>query len=177
MANQILRQGDKVIQLVNRPTDFVMNGDIGFITHIFDEPGQDRVKMVVRFDDVEVKYTESELDQVALAYCISIHKAQGSEFAITVLVLSSSYSIMLRRKLVYTAVTRAKQSLIILGDPKAYVRAVRNDREQNRQSTLQQKLAKAFKSNILTIDGFEFERQAPHTVTPYDFMDEDVYYA
>lgn len=177
VANQILRQGDKVIQLVNRPTDFVMNGDIGFITHIFDEPGQDRVKMVVRFDDVEVKYTESELDQVALAYCISIHKAQGSEFAITVLVLSSSYSIMLRRKLVYTAVTRAKQSLIILGDPKAYVRAVRNDREQNRQSTLQQKLAKAFKSNILTIDGFEFERQAPHTVTPYDFMDEDVYYA
>ena len=173
--NQVLRQGDKVIQLVNRPTDFVMNGDIGFVTHIFEKPNDDRVKMVVKYDDVEVKYLENELDQVALAYCISIHKAQGSEFDIVIVTISNSYSIMLRRKLVYTAVTRAKKSLIILGNPKAYLRAVRNNSETNRQTMLRHKLEKAFKTNVITIDGFEFERQEQPMVSPYDFMNENTY--
>lgn len=169
-GNKIFRQGDKVIQLVNRPQDFVMNGDIGFVTHVFPEDNEDHVKLIVSFDDLEVKYTETELDQLSLAYCISIHKSQGSEFPIVIVVISKSYSIMLQKKLIYTAVTRAKKSLILLGDPYAFINAIRNNQIIQRQTSLQNRLERLFKTNKILIDGYEFEIWQ-NKVTPYDFLD------
>jgi exodeoxyribonuclease V alpha subunit len=102
---------DKVIQLVNQPEDGVMNGDIGKVVAIVEN-----VELQVDFSGTIVKYNKKDLDNLALAYAISVHKAQGSEFKIAVLPLSLSHRMMLRKKLLYTAITRAKQRLVLIGD-------------------------------------------------------------
>lgn len=102
---------DKVIQLVNQPEDGIMNGDIGKVVAIVEN-----VELQVDFSGTVVKYNKKDLDNLALAYAISVHKAQGSEFKVAVLPLSLSHRIMLRKKLLYTAVTRAKQRLVLVGD-------------------------------------------------------------
>jgi exodeoxyribonuclease V alpha subunit len=102
---------DKVIQLVNQPEDGIMNGDIGKVVAIVEN-----VELQVDFSGTVVKYNKKDLDNLALAYAISVHKAQGSEFKVAVLPLSLSHRMMLRKKLLYTAVTRAKQRLVLIGD-------------------------------------------------------------
>jgi exodeoxyribonuclease V alpha subunit len=168
--NRIFRQGDKVIQLVNRPTEYVMNGDIGFISHIFEESNDENIRLVVTYDEIEVNYTDNELDQLSLAYSISIHKSQGSEFDIVIVVLSKSYHVMLRKKLIYTAVTRAKKSLILIGDPRAYAIAVQNSRETLRQTTLKERFQNLFKNKAILFDGFEFKIPEIGLISPYDFL-------
>ncbi|MDF2698764.1 MAG: hypothetical protein K0Q49_320 [Haloplasmataceae bacterium] len=170
--NRIFRVGDKVIQLVNKPDQNVMNGDIGYIKHIFlEKESDDDTKLIVDFDGNEVKYQEPDLFEIALAYCISIHKSQGSEFEIVVLVLSKSYSIMLRKKLIYTAVTRAKKFLILLGDVDAFGIAVNNTRETVRQTTLKEKLLALIKTKEVVIDEFKFNYVKMEKFSPYDFME------
>lgn len=168
--NKLFRHGDKVIQLVNRPNDYVMNGDIGFITHVFIEPNDENVRLIVSYDDIEVSYTDTDLDNLALAYCISIHKSQGSEFDLVIVVLSKSYHVMLRKKLIYTAVTRAKKVLMLVGDPEAYQIAVNNTREMPRQTTLKERLKHLFLKQKIVIDQYEFEISKNDDVSPYDFM-------
>lgn len=169
--NKIYRLGDKVIQLVNNPTDNVMNGDIGYIKHIYNNKKDDNIRLVIDFDGNEVKYTDTMIDNISLAYCISIHKSQGSEFDIVVLVLSKSYSIMLRKKLIYTAITRAKKYLILVGDVKAFEIAVNNTKEIKRQTTLQNRLMVLDNNKKkIEIDNFEFEYQLMENITPYDFL-------
>ncbi len=110
---------DKVMQLVNQPEDGVMNGDLGIVSGILDER-----EMLVDFSGNIVKYNVKDFDNLTLAYAISIHKSQGSEFKLVVMPLSRSYTIMLKRKLLYTAVTRAKERLIMIGDLYALKRGV-----------------------------------------------------
>lgn len=166
--NKIFRIGDKVIQLVNRPEKNIMNGDIGYIKHIIsNDENEENVELIIDFDNNEVKFQESELNEISLAYCISIHKSQGSEFDIVILVLSKSYTIMLRKKLLYTAVTRAKKSLIILGDFEAYKLAVGNTREVIRQTSLKEKLIND--NNMIIIDNYPFEYKPLKNISPYDF--------
>ena len=110
---RVFRNNDKVLQLVNQPRDNIMNGDVGKIVGVNE-------KITVDFDGQEVNYTKGELNNLRHAYCISIHKSQGNEYPMVILPMSSSYRIMLKRKLIYTAITRAKKHLVIIGEKKAF---------------------------------------------------------
>ncbi|URZ86873.1 ATP-dependent RecD-like DNA helicase [Floricoccus penangensis] len=120
------RRGDKVLHLVNETSLNVFNGDLGFITDLvaakYTESKQDEI--VMDFDGAEVIYPRSEWYKITLAYAMSIHKSQGSEFSTVVVPMVSSYSRMLERNLLYTGITRAKKSLILLGEYNAYNQAV-----------------------------------------------------
>lgn len=140
----IFRTGDKVLQLSNHPEEPVYNGDIGKVIAIEETPDdgeQQGVCLWVRFDQTEVGYTRNQLNQLSLAYCTSIHKAQGSEFPIVVLPVVRAYSRMLQRNLVYTAVTRAKSYLMLCGELSALYDGVRRVGGFNRNSRLRERLS------------------------------------
>jgi exodeoxyribonuclease V alpha subunit len=122
----LFRRGDKVLHLVNEAALDVFNGDIGEVTDLvpakYTESKQDEI--VMSFDGNEVSYPRGEWYKITLAYAMSIHKAQGSEFPSVIVPMVASYSRMLERNLLYTAITRAKQSLILLGESKSFQTAV-----------------------------------------------------
>lgn len=135
------RIGDKVLQLVNEPEQNVFNGDIGKIVSIVEGKYTESKKdeMVIAFDRNEVVYPRDEWNKITLGYCISIHKAQGSEFKMVILPLVKNYYRMLKKNILYTAVTRASEYLIICGDVNAYRMAVQNN-ENQRQTSLMERL-------------------------------------
>ena len=122
------RQGDKVIHLVNDAESNVFNGDLGHITDLlpakYTDSKQD--ELTINFDGNEVIYPRSEWYKIRLAYAMSIHKSQGSEFPVVILPITSSSHRMLQRNLIYTAITRAKSKLILLGEKSAFDFAVKN---------------------------------------------------
>ena len=122
------RQGDKVIHLVNDAESNVFNGDLGYITDLlpakYTNSKQD--ELTINFDGNEVIYPRSEWYKIRLAYAMSIHKSQGSEFPVVILPITSSSHRMLQRNLIYTAITRAKSKLILLGEKSAFDFAVKN---------------------------------------------------
>ncbi|MGX7405614.1 exodeoxyribonuclease V alpha subunit [Aerococcus urinaehominis] len=126
--DQVFRVGDKVLQLKNQAEKNIFNGDLGQIVSIFfaNEVASKTDEMVVAFDDLEVTYSRDDFKELTLAYCTSIHKAQGSEFPIVILPMVNQYSRMLKRNLVYTAITRAKQSLIMCGEKSAWIQAIQS---------------------------------------------------
>lgn len=122
------RQGDKVIHLVNDAESNVFNGDLGYITDLlpakYTDSKQD--ELTINFDGNEVIYPRSEWYKIRLAYAMSIHKSQGSEFPVVILPITSSSHRMLQRNLIYTAITRAKSKLILLGEKSAFDFAIKN---------------------------------------------------
>ena len=136
------REEDKVIQLTNMPDDNVFNGDIGLIERIQTNP---KKEIHIDFDGNIVKYTPANFINFRSAYAISIHKAQGSEFDVVVLPMVRSYSRMLYQKLVYTAVTRAKQKLFIVGSLNALEVAAKNVSEDMRRTTIKEYLINGIK--------------------------------
>jgi exodeoxyribonuclease V alpha subunit len=126
--------GDKVIQLVNDPERLIMNGDIGIVHDIRTNQDDEQI-LVVKFDDNQVIYNQSDLDELNLAYAISIHKSQGSEYKIVMIPMVKSYMHMLKKELIYTAITRAKQYLIMLGDM-TLLKYAANRISEKRQTTL-----------------------------------------
>lgn len=132
----IYREKDKVIQLVNMPDNNVFNGDIGIIEKITDK------EIIIDFDGNKVKYTSSTYNSFALAYAISIHKSQGSEFKTCIIPLSTSYSIMLYRKLYYTAITRAKKKLYLIGNKNILSLAAKNNTSSIRNTYLKEEILK-----------------------------------
>ncbi|EGQ3660129.1 ATP-dependent RecD-like DNA helicase [Staphylococcus pseudintermedius] len=118
----LFRKGDKVLQLINRPNDNVFNGDIGVIVGIFwaKENALNKDVVVVDYDGNEITYLRSDLSELTHAYCTSIHKAQGSEFPIVIMPIVKQYFRMLQKPILYTGLTRAKQSLVFLGDADAF---------------------------------------------------------
>jgi len=130
------RLGDKVMQTRNDYMKNVFNGDIGRIVQI------DSEHLVVAFaEDVEIPYTRDEFGALTLAYAMSVHKSQGSEYDIIILPLVRAHHIMLQRNLLYTAVTRAKKGVILIGDRTALFTAVSNDRTRRRYTLLAERLA------------------------------------
>src|SRR6201993_2124762 len=123
---------DKVIQTENDYKKEVFNGDIGTIERI-DSVEQ---KVSIRFDDRLVEYDFGELDEVSLAYAVTIHKAQGSEFPAVVIPVAMQHYMLLQRNLIYTGITRAKRLLVVIGQTKALGIAVRNDQSRKRYSGL-----------------------------------------
>ena len=122
------RQGDRVIHLVNDAESNVFNGDLGYITDLlpgkYTDSKQD--ELTINFDGNEIIYQRSEWYKIRLAYAMSIHKSQGSEFPVVILPITRSSHRMLQRNLVYTAITRAKSKLILLGEKSAFDYAVKN---------------------------------------------------
>ena len=126
------RAGDKVIQTQNNYDKDVFNGDIGQIVSI--DPVERRVK--VSYEGRDVEYDFGELDEISLAYAITIHKSQGSEFPAVVIPLATQHYMMLQRNLVYTGVTRGRKLVLLIGQEKALGMAIRNDQMQRRFSGL-----------------------------------------
>lgn len=124
--------GDKVIQTVNNYDKEVFNGDIGHIESIDVEEGL----LTVKYDDRLVEYEFGELDEVQLAYATSIHKSQGSEYPAVVIPLAMQHYTLLERNLIYTAVTRGKKLVTIIGQPKALAMAVKNRKSNKRLTKL-----------------------------------------
>ena len=127
---------DKVIQTENNYEKEVFNGDIGAIESI------DLVEreVSIRFDNRLVRYDFGELDEVSLAYAVTIHKSQGSEFPAVVIPIATQHYVLLQRNLIYTGITRGKNLVVVIGQKKALGMAVRNDRTQRRYSGLLERL-------------------------------------
>jgi exodeoxyribonuclease V alpha subunit len=178
--NRLYKVGDKILQLTNQIEDGVMNGDQGEVIEL------DTEKKVVtaRFDETIVEYSFKDLNNITHAYAMSIHKAQGSEYKIVIVPFYKAHSIMLKRKLIYTAITRAKEKLIMLGDLdklsysvthleegrltrlKALLAALENDQEPSKP-----KEASIHKIHDKSIP-FDTLGEALNGLTPYDFLDE-----
>ena len=173
----IYRNGDKILQLVNQPESNVYNGDIGEIVSIFyaKENTEKEDMIIVSFEGIEVTYTKQDFNQFTHAFCCSIHKSQGSEFPIVVLPIVKGYFRMLRRNLIYTAITRSKRSLVLCGERDALQMGISNSDSSERQTSLMLKL-----SGSAEIDELQKELPFPvqdanigmENVTPYDFMVE-----
>lgn len=134
----VLRLGDKVMQIRNNYEKDVYNGDIGQIVNIKEK--EVTVWYPDRQEDEYVCYSESEYDELQLAYALSVHKSQGSEYSQIVLALMPGHYIMLQRNLLYTAVTRAREKVVLVGTKAALYTAVSNDRTKRRYSLLKERL-------------------------------------
>jgi len=132
LYGNLFRVGDKVIQTSNNYDKEVFNGDIGRIQSL-DKVGK---QLLIRFGKRDLVYEFSELDELELAYAITIHKSQGSEFPVVVIPLAMQQYLLLQRNLLYTGVTRGKRMVVLIGQKKALGTAVRNESTRNRHGGL-----------------------------------------
>ncbi|MGD8464548.1 MAG: ATP-dependent RecD-like DNA helicase [Anaerolineae bacterium] len=135
-GSQVFRTGDRVMQIRNNYEKEVFNGDMGRITAL--DP-VDQV-LTVRIDDQDVAYEFTELDELVHAYAVSVHKSQGSEYRAVVVPVLTSHYVMLQRNLLYTAVTRAKELVVLVGTRRAIAIAVRNNKIKARHTALDARL-------------------------------------
>ena len=140
----VYRENDKVLQLQNNPDNNVFNGDIGYIRKIIPKSGKNKDLIIIDFEGVKVEYTKEDLNQIKHAYAITIHKSQGSEFSHVILPITRNYYKMLYNKLIYTGVSRAKKSLVIIGEAQSFMMAVQNDYASTRKTMLKEKLVHKF---------------------------------
>lgn len=133
----IFREYDKVLQLVNDPDNNVYNGDIGYIEEIIISKEKKIVNQInINYDGTIVNYTPDKFINFRHGYAISIHKAQGSEFDMVIMPITNSFKRMLNNKLIYTGVTRAKKSLVVVGDSSSFIYGINNDYIDNRKTYL-----------------------------------------
>ncbi|MDR0921389.1 MAG: ATP-dependent RecD-like DNA helicase [Lactobacillales bacterium] len=154
----IYRIGDKVLHLVNEPELNVFNGDFGMITGIvYAKDSEDKTdELIIDFDGTEISYGRNEWNKITLSYATSIHKAQGSEFKMVILPMVRQYRRMLQRNLLYTAVTRSKELLILLGEEQAFAESVQNE-SASRLTMLKERIATAGALTITEIVPVEVE--------------------
>jgi len=167
----IFRKGDKVIQLVNDPEEGVFNGDIGEVVALFreEENIEQKEQLVVAFEEKEVVYESKDLSNLMHAYCISIHKSQGSEFPIVILPVVPGYRRMLRKNLLYTGITRAQRSLILVGEKQAFLQGIQTEDTNQRYTSLVEHLG--FHEQGDDIDRMLREaEEEQEDISPYDFM-------
>ena len=178
----VYRLGDKVLQLVNEPENNVFNGDMGVIVGMIPATeSEDNIdELIVDFDDNEVVYQRNDWHKITLAYCCSIHKSQGSEFPVVILPMVSQYAQqLLKRNLLYTAITRSREKLIMLGEENVFKTCVERASDERKTRLVQQ----FFDSEqqeiivdkpILTMELIE-RNSIPAMIgmdgiTPYDFL-------
>ena len=175
-GNKIFKKNDKVLQLKNDTELEIMNGDIGRVIDVLKVDDKD--VLYVDFDGKLINYPLKNLDDLTLAYAISIHKSQGSEFENVIMPVLTSYQIMLKKRIIYTGITRAKKKLIILGDKNALSYSLlKGDYERqtsllellNNENNIKSKQEKIYDPNI-PFDTFgEYDMEG---ITPYTFMDK-----
>ena len=129
----VYREGDKVIQLVNDVDNNIYNGDVGYIKRIIDGNKQ---WIEIDYNGNKVIYNKGKFDEFTHAYAISVHKSQGSEYANVIVVIPSNMKRMLYNKLLYTAITRAKKCLVVIGSIDSFNYAVNQDYSENRNTSL-----------------------------------------
>lgn len=132
----ILRVGDRIIQQVNNYSRDVFNGDVGTIIGI----DLEEQEVTVQFDGRSVTYDRADLNEITLAWAVTIHKSQGSEYPLVILPMYMQHYLMLSRNLLYTGLTRAKKLAILVGPKKAIGLAVRQVKAQERYTLLSQRL-------------------------------------
>lgn len=182
-GQKVFRIGDKVLQLANQPETGIMNGDVGEVIGISykDENEEREEKLIACYESKEVTYKKGDLQNLTHAYCVSVHKSQGSEYPIVILPMTHAYHVMLQKKLIYTAITRAKKSLILIGEYTALDKGVKNEGDE-RQTTLKLRflLAKEQEQVENPFADYFKEHNIPFScldeealigLTPYDFMD------
>lgn len=139
--NEVFRIGDRILQLQNNPEKDIYNGQIGKIISIDEDDANEC--MIADFDGREVAFSRKDLNDLTRAYAITIHKSQGSEFPLVILNLTMQNFVMLKRNLLYTAITRAEKNLVLVGDPRAFVAAFKtpgNDRKTGLAAKICQQL-------------------------------------
>ena len=145
VGNRVYRLGDRVMQIRNNYDKDVYNGDMGAIQAM----DLEMQKVTVNIDGRAIVYDFLELDELVHAYAVSVHKSQGSEFPAVVIPILTSHYMMLQRNLLYTAVTRAKRLVVLVGQPKAIAMAVRNDKVTQRFTGLRERLTSRLESSII----------------------------
>lgn len=146
LRERAFKVNDRVLQNVNSSSKRLMNGDVGIIKDIIKTA--DGEILLIDFNTIDVDYEREDLDELSLAYAMSVHKSQGSEFKIVIFVCLNEHYIMLKRNLIYTAITRAKEQLIIIGNKKALNKGIL-DVSNDRQTSL-------FKNNLTEISPYDF---------------------
>lgn len=136
-GGRLFRVGDRVMQLRNDYDKEVFNGDMGRVARV----DREEREVLAKFDDREVSYASDELDELSLAYAVTVHKSQGSEYPAVIIPVHTQHFVMLSRSLLYTAVTRGKKLVVLIGTRKALGLAVRNAEVSLRCSRLRQRLA------------------------------------
>ncbi len=176
------KENDKVIQLVNSKELQIFNGDIGVINNqtFLEVDGKQQEMVNVIFDGKRVKLLKKDFENIKLAYATSIHKSQGSEYKVVIMPISKSHNIMLKRKLLYTGITRAKEKLIIIGDYNVFLNGV-DKVEDKRYTTLSNKLndkieeVKVSSKQVIINDvDIPFDTLGEinmENITPYSFME------
>ncbi|HEX7598069.1 MAG TPA: ATP-dependent RecD-like DNA helicase, partial [Polyangia bacterium] len=140
-GSRVFRVGDRVMQLRNNYDHDVFNGDVGEVVRVAGEASEtDAPQAVVRMDDREIPYAADELDELALAYAATVHKSQGSEYPAVIIPVHTQHFVMLQRSLLYTAVTRGKKLVVLIGTRKALRIAVNNAQVADRHSRLAARL-------------------------------------
>ena len=136
------REGDKILQLKNQPDDEVFNGDIGTLAEIIEarESPDRKTTIIVDFQGIFVEYNQDSWNNISLAYCISVHKSQGSEYPIVIMPFTYQMNIMLQRKLIYTGVTRARKAILLLGELGAFRKGIAIIERHPRETTLCRRL-------------------------------------
>ncbi|HLC21984.1 MAG TPA: ATP-binding domain-containing protein, partial [Candidatus Methylomirabilis sp.] len=150
-GGRLYRLGDRVMQVRNNYEKDVYNGDIGRIAKLDPE---DR-EVTVRFDDRQVTYDFSELDELVLAYAVTVHKSQGSEYPAVIIPVHTAHFVMLQRNLLYTAITRGKALVVLVGTKKAIAIAVKNRKIQHRHTGLEGRLRRGAQEPVLSLPLFE----------------------
>lgn len=146
VGNKIYREGDKILELVNDSDNSISNGDLGYIINITNKEknGNKKNEIIVDFDGNIVSFSPDKFINITHGYAISVHKSQGGEFNMVIIPFVNSFKRMLYNKLIYTAVTRAKSKLILLGSREAFIYGVNNDYVNNRKTTLKEMLIKKY---------------------------------
>ena len=175
--NETFRIGDRILQLQNNPEKDIYNGQIGKISSIDEENSEEC--MVAKFDDREVTFGRKDLNDLTRAYAITIHKSQGSEFPLVVLNLTMQNYVMLKRNLLYTAITRAEKNLVLVGDPRAFEAAFKtpgNDRKTGLASKLRKQLGIMVKpENVQEPESKPKEKTKPKQPEDYILTPEKIY--
>lgn len=135
-GQKTFKTNDKVMQIVNNYDKDVFNGDIGRVVAV----DREEQELSVEFDERVLTYSYSELDELVLAYAVSIHKSQGSEYPVVVMPVTTQHYILLQRNLVYTGITRGKKLVILVGSKKALSIAIRNNKPDSRHTRLRERL-------------------------------------
>ncbi len=145
---RVYRENDKILQLKNQPDDDVYNGDIGILVEIIyaNETDVKQNTLIIDFDGIFVSYTPDSFINITHAYCVSIHKAQGSEYPIVIIPVLQQDIRMLSRRLLYTGITRASKSLIMIGDKEIFRKGINTIKRYLRNTTLTMRITSKAKS-------------------------------
>ena len=164
------RIGDKVLQLVNQPESNIFNGDMGEVIAILraKENIEKQDLLVISYDGNEVTYQRGDLNQITLAYCCSIHKSQGSEFQTVIMPIVRGYSKMLRRNLLYTGITRAKNFLILCGEPDVFISGLSKTDDLTRLTSLKARLNPMEAEEAQPEEKIEAKKSAPSVKEPVE---------